>query len=210
MIAFDIVGTLLDLSALDGTFRTEFGGSRVRQEWFAEVQKLMFSINAAGGYEGFSDIEEGALKIVEERHQQKLSDGRRKQILQSLRELPLFSDVKPALQRLRSGGFRLIVLTNSAQKSAKQAVESDGLTDLLDDVLSAESVKRLKPAPDPYRMAAKKSEVKTNKMLLVAAHSWDVRGQVAQDAVPVSFVVQNKSLTNSRPNPTPLCRTCMN
>ena len=48
VIAFDLVGTLLDLSAMDDKFRAEFGGSRVRQEWFAEVQKLMFSITAAG------------------------------------------------------------------------------------------------------------------------------------------------------------------
>lgn len=56
----------------------------MRQEWFAEVQKLMFSITATGGYETFPDITEAALKIVEERHQQKLSGGRRKRILQSL------------------------------------------------------------------------------------------------------------------------------
>lgn len=179
VIAFDLFGTLLDLSALDGNFREEFGGSRLRQEWFSEALKLAFSITAAVGYESFSDIAEAALKIVEERHQQKLSGSRRKRILRALRELPPFTDVKPALRRLQSGGAHLIILTNSGQKTAEQAIEWAGLADFFEEVLSAESVKRLKPAPEPYRMAAKKAGVKPRKLLLVAAHSWDVRGAMS-------------------------------
>lgn len=176
VIAFDLVGTLLDLSALDPTFRAEFGDSRVRQEWFAEVQKLMFSITAAGGYESFPDIAEAALKVIEQRHQNELSPARRKQILQSLRQLPAFPDVKPALQRLQAGGFRLVVLTNSGERDAKQAMESASLTSFFEDLLSAESVKRLKPAPELYRMATKECHVKAKDLLLVAGHSWDIAG----------------------------------
>jgi 2-haloacid dehalogenase len=178
VIAFDLFGTLLDLSVLDGFFREEFGGSRLRQEWFGEVQKLAFSITAMGEYENFSDITDAALRVVEERHRQKLSGMRRKRILRGLHELPPFPDVKSALRRLQSSGFRLIVLTNSGQKAAKQAIESCGLAGLFEEVLSAERVKRLKPAAEPYRMAAKKLGVKPRKLLLVAAHSWDIGGAV--------------------------------
>ena len=66
VIAFDLMGTLLDLSALDGQFRAQFGDTRVRQEWFSEVLKLALAITARGSYETFSDITEAALKIVEE------------------------------------------------------------------------------------------------------------------------------------------------
>jgi len=178
VIAFDLVGTLLDLSSLDATFRSKFGSSRVRHEWFSEVQKLMFSITAAGGYEPFSDIAEAALNVIGERHEQKLSMMQRRRILQLLRELPAFPDAKPALGVLRSNGFRLVVLTNSAEKAAKQVIESAGLKELFDDVLSTEKVKRLKPAPEPYLMVVKECGVKPRKLLLVAAHSWDVRGAI--------------------------------
>jgi 2-haloacid dehalogenase len=176
VIAFDLMGTLPDLSVLDEQFRTEFGDNRVRQEWFSEVLKLALAITAAGGYESFSDITDAALKIVEERYQHRLSGGERKKILESLRELPAFTDVKPGLEQLKSHGFKLVVLTNSREKAAKAAVKSAGLADLLDKVLSAEDAKRLKPAPEPYRMAAKKIGVKARNLLLVAAHSWDVVG----------------------------------
>ena len=71
--------------ALDEQFRTEFGDSRVRQEWFSEVLKLALAITATDGYESFSDIAEAALKVIEERHQHQLSGGARKKILGALR-----------------------------------------------------------------------------------------------------------------------------
>lgn len=178
VIAFDLMGTLLDLSALDEQFRAEFADNRARQEWFSEVLKLALAITARGSYESFSDITEAALKVIEERHQHQLSGSERKTILESLRELPAFADVKPGLERLKSRGFSLIVLTNSREKAAKAAIKSAGLAGFFDDVLSAEDVKRLKPAPEPYRMAAKKAGVKLRNLLLVAAHAWDVAGAV--------------------------------
>src|SRR5438552_1824716 len=68
VIAFDLLETLLDVSALDDAFREHFGGSQLRQEWFTEVQNLVFAITAANRYESFSDISAAALKVIEERN----------------------------------------------------------------------------------------------------------------------------------------------
>jgi len=43
-------------------------------------------------------------------------------------------------------------------------------------VLSADEVRRLKPAPEPYRMAAGRLGVEIAEMRLVAAHAWDIAG----------------------------------
>ncbi len=176
VIVFDLMGTLLNLSGLDDAFHSEFGDSQLRREWFSEVLKLALAITAAGGYESFSNIAEAALKVIEERHQHKLSGIQRKKLLQLLNTVPAFPDVAPGLQRLQSSGSRLIVLTNWGQKTAKQAIKSAGLSHFFEKILSVEDVKRLKPAPEPYRMAARKCGVRTGKLLLVAAHSWDLAG----------------------------------
>ncbi|CAN5872602.1 hypothetical protein BH23ACT11_BH23ACT11_30900 [soil metagenome] len=42
--------------------------------------------------------------------------------------------------------------------------------------MSADTVQRLKPAPEPYRMAAEKLGVETANIRLIAAHAWDVAG----------------------------------
>jgi 2-haloacid dehalogenase len=176
VIAFDLMGTLLDLSALDSIFRVEFGGSRVRREWFSEALQLAFSITAAGEYESFAHISEIALKVVEQRHGHAPSKSRRKKVFDAMRNLPPFPDVAPGLLRLSARGFRMCVLTNSGEKAARQALESAGLTRFFETVFSAERVKALKPAPEPYEFAAKKMKVKRRNLLLVAAHAWDVRG----------------------------------
>jgi 2-haloacid dehalogenase len=55
-------------------------------------------------------------------------------------------------------------------------MESSRLRGYFEQILSADTVKRLKPAPEPYRMAAESFGVEIGEIRLVAAHSWDVAG----------------------------------
>src|SRR3712207_7801648 len=55
-------------------------------------------------------------------------------------------------------------------------MENSGLRDHLEQILSADDVQRLKPAPEPYRMAAESLGVEVEGIRLVAAHAWDVAG----------------------------------
>jgi 2-haloacid dehalogenase len=91
-------------------------------------------------------------------------------------ELPAHPDVPDALSRLRSAGFPLATLTNSSPEMARAQLENAGVLDLFDEVLSVQEVRRYKPAPEPYRMAASRLGVDPPEMRMVAAHDWDVWG----------------------------------
>jgi 2-haloacid dehalogenase len=67
-------------------------------------------------------------------------------------------------------------LTNSTQEVAEAQIQNAGLTDKFEQVLSADTAKRLKPAPAPYRMAARALGIPDRELRLVAAHAWDVAG----------------------------------
>jgi 2-haloacid dehalogenase len=84
--------------------------------------------------------------------------------------------VAGALRRLRDAGLRLAALTNSTEQVARAQLEYAGLIDLFELVLSADTVRRLKPAPEPYRMAAERLGVAVDQVRLIAAHAWDVAG----------------------------------
>ncbi|MFN2518201.1 MAG: HAD hydrolase-like protein, partial [Jatrophihabitantaceae bacterium] len=56
---------------------------------------------------------------------------------------------------------------------------SAGIREYFDEVISADSVQRLKPAPEPYLAVAKAFDVDICDVRLVAAHSWDVAGALA-------------------------------
>jgi 2-haloacid dehalogenase len=105
-----------------------------------------------------------------------VSEDDRQEILSGLRNLPPHPEVPESLDRLLEAGFRLATLTNSTQEVAEAQIENAGLTDRFEQILSADTAKRLKPAPAPYRMAARALEIPERGMRLVAAHAWDVAG----------------------------------
>src|SRR3954462_15757251 len=176
VLVFDLVGTLLDLSALDQLFDAEFGSSRIRSEWFQEALKIAFAMTAADSYQPFADITKAALKVIEARYRRNLSWIQRRRILSSMRELPAFEDVKPALHRLAKDGHRMAVLTNSSQGMANAVLKRAGILPYFEQVFSADNTKRLKPANAPYMYAAKHLKTKPKKVTMIAAHSWDIFG----------------------------------
>ena len=176
VIVFDVNETLLDLGALDPHFRVAFGDAAVRREWFAQVIELALAATASNVYFQFGVIADAALTMVASRRAVALSSEHRAAILNGLRALPPHRDVRPALDRLRGAGLRLAALTNSATDAAEAQLAHAGLTDYFEQVLSVDRVRRLKPAPEVYRMAASRLGVPTGEIRLVAAHAWDVAG----------------------------------
>lgn len=69
-----------------------------------------------------------------------------------------------------------MALTNSVQAVAEQQLTNAGIRTLFDRVMSADTVRRLKPAPEPYLAVAGAFDVDPGDVRLVAAHSWDVTG----------------------------------
>ncbi|HUO60681.1 MAG TPA: haloacid dehalogenase type II [Candidatus Acidoferrales bacterium] len=176
VIAFDLMGTLLDLSALDNLFRAEFGSSRLRREWIDEALKIGFATTAAGQYRPFSQMTQAALKVIEERSDNHLSWGARNRILSALTEAPPFPEVNEALSQLSSSNVRLAVFTNWSRELAESALKSAGVLQNFVAVLSADGAKRLKPSPESYEYLCKKLGAKAKRVLFVAAHSWDTMG----------------------------------
>ncbi len=173
---FDVNETLLDLGALDPQFERVFGDASTRQAWFGQFLTSWLTAMVTGVYQEFGTIGGTALEMVAERQGVKLSDEDKGQILSGMQELPPHPEVEENLARLRDAGIRLAALTNSTQQVADAQVNNSGLREYFDQVLSADAVKRLKPAPEPYHMAAESLGVEVGQVRLVAAHAWDVAG----------------------------------
>lgn len=173
---FDVNETLLDLSALDPRFEEAFGDAGVRREWFSQLLQSAFVATITGVYANFGEIASSALTMTAERRGIDLSDDARQGILAGMRELPPHPEVPEALDLLSGAGIRLAALTNSTQEVAGAQLRNAGLASRFERIFSADSVERLKPAPEPYRAAAEGLGVTTSGTRLVAAHAWDVTG----------------------------------
>jgi 2-haloacid dehalogenase len=173
---FDVNETLLDLGALDPSFERAFGDAAARREWFSQLLQSALVATVTGAYSDFGTIGSSALQMTAARRGVDLSDEDRQRILGGMRELPPHPEVAESLSRLRDAGLRLATLTNSTQQVAEAQLNNAGLADSFEQILSADTVRRLKPAPEPYRMAADSLGVEVEEVRLIAAHAWDVVG----------------------------------
>jgi 2-haloacid dehalogenase len=173
---FDVNETLLDLAAMDPHFERVFGDASVRRSWFSQMIQSALVATVTGAYSQFGAHAMAALEMTAEQAGVQLGDDDRQAIAAQLRRLAAHPEVAGALRRLRDAGLRLAALTNSTEVVARAQLEYAGLINLFELVLSADTVRRLKPAPEPYRMAAERLGVAVDQVRLIAAHAWDVAG----------------------------------
>jgi 2-haloacid dehalogenase len=93
------------------------------------------------------------------------------------RRHPAWPDTELGLARL-AGHFPLIGLSNASRTALLGLNAHAGLR--WHQALSAETTQVYKPAPAVYELAVTVSGVPPERLLMVAAHAWDLRG--AQDA----------------------------
>ena len=179
VVAFDVNETLLDLRALDPLFESVLGDPGLRPQWFNSMLQLSFVGGLTGRYVDFTSAQQAALRMTAARAGRQITDDDVHHVVDAMRRLPVHPEVPQALNRLRSGGFRLAALTNSVLDVATAQLAHAQLADLFDGIFSADEVHALKPAAAPYRMVADRCEVPIGDLWLVAAHAWDVSGAMA-------------------------------
>jgi 2-haloacid dehalogenase len=176
VIAFDVNETLLDLRALDPAFERHLGDAALRGQWFAQMLQLSFVGGLTGEYLDFTTAQQAALRMLAERHGIALAPDQVDAIVGGMSELPAHAEVPAALARLRPTPLKVVALTNSPLAVAEAQLTNSGIREHFDGVMSADSVKRLKPARQAYESVAKAYDVDLSDVRLVAAHSWDITG----------------------------------
>jgi len=176
VIVFDLIGTLLDLQAMDPHFERFFGDTAVRKEWFMQTLQLAMAAVMTDAYEDFGVQADTALEITARRYKVSLLGEEKNLILNTLSKLRSYPEVAQSLQRLRDAGLRLAVLTNSTAQVAEAQLAYADLREHFEQVISADEIHCFKPAPEAYHLAAGKLSVEPGQTRLVAAHDWDVTG----------------------------------
>jgi 2-haloacid dehalogenase len=179
VIAFDVNETLLDLSVLDPVFAELFGDASARAQWFAQMLQVAFVGAITGSYVDFGTAQRAALAMVAQRRRIALPGDAVDRVAATMRALPAHPEAADALARLRAGGLQLAALSNSPRDVEQAQLAHAGLTDSFDAILSADTVRALKPRREPYQLVARTFGVATQDVTLVAAHAWDIAGALA-------------------------------
>lgn len=195
VIVFDLMGTLLDLRAVDTLFERFFGDANVRKEWFTQTLLLAMASMLTDTYEDFRVQADTGLEMTARRYKVSMLGEEKNLILGTLRKLRAYPDVIQNLQRMRDAGLRLAILTNSTLETAEAQLTFAGLKDYFDQVISTDEISRFKPDPDVYRLAAKRLGLETSELRLVTAHDWDVTGAVKAGCA-AAFVARPGQILN--------------
>ena len=178
-LVFDVNETLLDVAALDPLFVRLFGDASARVEWFLTLEEGWMTATIVERFQPFAKLAQAALFMVGQRREIEVSEAQCEELVEGMKRLPAHPEVRPALEQLRGAGFHLAALSNGSLRALGQQLESAGLGDSFDAILSVEETQRYKPAPEPYRMAAKCIGIEQEQMMMVAAHAWDITGAAA-------------------------------
>jgi 2-haloacid dehalogenase len=164
LVLFDVNETLSDMQPLRSRL-TELGAPPgLADSWFASTLRDGFALTAAGGHAAF-----GAIART---HLGPYTDA----LLEAFAKLDVHSDVADGIRRLHQQGIRMATLSNGAPAIAEGLLERAGVADLVEQRLSADEVRRWKPAREPYLHAAAACGVEPADAMLVAAHPWDIDG----------------------------------
>ena len=178
-LVFDVNETLLDLSSLRPPIERTLGDASLLGMWFGQMLELSFTGIATGIYLDFPSAQRAALRMLARRLERRLAEADVEAVVEAMNHLSPHPDVPSGLRLLKEAGVRLASLTNSPLAVARAQLANAGIVSLFQEVLSADEVRRLKPAPEPYLLAADRLGVQPSAMTLVAAHAWDVSGALA-------------------------------
>jgi 2-haloacid dehalogenase len=177
-IAFDAFGTLFDLSAL--RVRTREAAGHEGDELFASLKGRLipwtWHMTASGDFKPFPELASLAVQAAAREAGLRLELSRSDWVVEGLKELPVFDDVKRGLEALREQRIPLAVLSNGTREGIEALVAHNGLEGVFDHLLGADSVERFKPAREVYALATDAFRAPADQVMLVTGHEWDVAG----------------------------------
>jgi 2-haloacid dehalogenase len=171
-VAFDVNETLFSLDRLRPAFTDAGLDPQLVPVWFTSLLRDGFALTALGGYRPFAEVAVETLRGLDNT----VDDAAVDTVTAAMRQLRPHPDVEPALQALHDAGVPVATLTNGNVETVRAMLEGANLTRYVSHNLSVDTVRRWKPAPEPYRYAAIELGVKPHSLVLVAAHPWDCAG----------------------------------
>src|SRR5260370_16798343 len=88
VIVFDVIETMLDISALEPHFERVFGDKRVLREWFSQLLLYSEVATIACPYFDFTTIADAPLELTAASHKLTLSATDKEQISKAMLSLP--------------------------------------------------------------------------------------------------------------------------
>ncbi len=177
VLFFDVNETLTDLSGVRESVAKALGDKiELAKLWFETLLHYSLVVTVSGKFLPFDQIGAAALMLVARQNDITMTQNRASEAIQGILSAPSHPDVSPALFALKSEGFAMAALTNSARAAMERQLDHAGLSHFFDQMLSVEEIGIYKPHREVYHWAAKRMGIAPDQSMMIAAHGWDTAG----------------------------------
>ncbi|WP_127114870.1 haloacid dehalogenase type II [Shimia sediminis] len=180
---FDAYGTLFDVAAAAREAAAEPGREafaahwpKVANDWRLKQLQYTWLRAITGAHTDFWEVTQNGLDWALENSGLGGDAELRERLLALYWELSAYPEVPAMLHALKAKGLNRAILSNGSPAMLDGAVQSAGVGDVLDDVLSVEDVGIFKPADVVYELVTKRFDCARDEVLFVSSNGWDAAG----------------------------------
>ena len=177
-VLFDAYGTLFDVYSV-GLLAEQLypgRGDALALLWRDKQIEYTRLASMSGHYRPFWDLTRAGLRYAVLRLGLQPDSASEDQLMNQYRHLSAFPENREVLEGLRQRGIRAGILSNGDPEMLAVALRSAGLADLIDPVLSADTVRRFKTDAAVYQLGPDALGLPARKILFVSSNGWDALG----------------------------------
>src|SRR5438445_5720132 len=177
-VLFDAYGTLFDVYSVGLAAEQLFPGQGqalgvLWRDKQIEYTRLVTTSSGGAHYQPFWDLTRAGLRYACKRLALELTPEREERLMNQYRHLSAFPENREVLAALKAKGIVTGILSNGDPEMLGVAVRSAELHDLLDHVISVDSVRKYKTHPDAYALGPKATGFQPRQIAFVSCNAWD-------------------------------------
>lgn len=180
---FDAYGTLFDVAAAARQAANEPAFSALKDRWpdvanHWRLKQLQYTWlrTITDAHTDFWEVTQNGLDWALEATGLDGDDALRQRLLDLYWELQAYPEVPAMLAALKNAGLQTAILSNGSPAMLDGAVQSAGIGDVLDHVLSVQSVGIFKPDARVYELVEQRFNCARKSVLFVSSNGWDAAG----------------------------------
>jgi 2-haloacid dehalogenase len=180
-VLFDAYGTLFDVYSVGLLAEQLFPGkgdalSVIWRDKQIEYTRLVTMSNDGAHYRPFWDLTRAGLRYACKRLGVELTPAAEEKLMNQYRHLSAFPEDREVLAALKERGVVTAILSNGDPEMLGVAVRSAGLDDLLDHVISVDTIRKYKTHSAAYALGPQATGVDARQTIFVSCNAWDALG----------------------------------
>jgi 2-haloacid dehalogenase len=185
-VVFDAYGTLFDVYSIQ-VLAEEFypgKGADIALKWRdkqIEYTRLITQSdphNASGSqyFRPFWELTRLSLEYTLDRLSLDRTSGQLEKLMQQYAHLTPFAENLAVLKKIKAMGLTTAILSNGSVDMLTSAVKSAGMDDVLDHLISVDSIRLFKTSPESYGLVQQAISAAKDEVLFVSSNAWDALG----------------------------------